>query len=845
MKNIKMLLSILLCCLLAEAAHSQFAITPITFGACGRTTPLIEGVGIGNFPAGMPTAAALHINSFYTNNAAGFFSPGELFRTDCQSNVTNAWRMFTGLNAANTAERFAIFIPANTNRVFIQSTRGDLFFNTAGGGPVFSVQERMHITQSPGNQAGIAKQNATKVNISYGAGFAPITVPTAMLNLGFDPPQGPNGGQRAWMDVGTFMCASSDNMYVGLKNEAPSGDIGPNPPSQFNDRQDAVVNWGDNNASLNPYGPDRLRFIFTMVQNPPTATGAASANGLEVMRMAPQQNGTTIFTGIGGDPAVNLYGPAQNSTDPTQTLEVNSLGATNVAGGSSGLRFTNLNTTSPVIAVNPGPGVLAVNANGDVIYVQDNPGGFSLGNYCGSAQNPLTNDYEIPLNSNNFFFSGQATGRDNVAVGLNCASTPLGKLHVQRDYPGTSAYNNSTSVYALNNDISLPGANLGQAFGVFGEANNTNRTNAGGYFTASNGINNTGVIAFTNSLTSLGSNTGFDANVTGASNQNICFSGHIAGSIGTTNMGGAFTISSTVSTNIGVACSVTGATTNNIGGRFLATGNAPGNNIAILANAQNASGNNYAIAANGNILFNGQLSGSNNVMTSDQMFKTNIDSISNAISLLAQLQPHTYFMDTNNVYGMNFPAEKQYGLIAQQVELILPELVGQTTKPADYDSLGNILLPSVTYKTLNYNAFIAILIKGIQEQQLQLDSMSQAMNAMQSQINGCCSSARTANQDVNATDVHLSNDGSIVLNQNVPNPFAEQTTINYFLPENVVRAQMLFYDATGKLIKAVELEGKGKGQLNVFADDLSNGIYSYALVVDGQVIDTKRMVKTN
>jgi hypothetical protein len=75
--------------------------------------------------------------------------------------------------------------------------------------------------------------------------------------------------------------------------------------------------------------------------------------------------------------------------------------------------------------------------------------------------------------------------------------------------------------------------------------------------------------------------------------------------------------------------------------------------------------------------------------------------------------------------------------------------------------------------------------------------------------------------------------------------YAEQTTITYNLPESVTKAQLLFYDATGKLIKAVDLTGRGNGQINVFANDLSNGIYSYALVVDGQIADTKRMVKTN
>lgn len=45
------------------------------------------------------------------------------------------------------------------------------------------------------------------------------------------------------------------------------------------------------------------------------------------------------------------------------------------------------------------------------------------------------------------------------------------------------------------------------------------------------------------------------------------------------------------------------------------------------------------------------------------------------------------------------------------------------------------------------------------------------------------------------------------------------------------------------MIKTVDLDSRGDGQLNVFADDLSNGIYTYALFVDGKIIDTKKMVK--
>ena len=54
---------------------------------------------------------------------------------------------------------------------------------------------------------------------------------------------------------------------------------------------------------------------------------------------------------------------------------------------------------------------------------------------------------------------------------------------------------------------------------------------------------------------------------------------------------------------------------------------------------------------------------------------------------------------------------------------------------------------------------------------------------------------------------------------------------------------MLFYNNDGKLIQSVELTQRGQGQLNVFAQDLTSGMYSYTLVVDGRIFATKKMVK--
>ncbi|WP_461791364.1 tail fiber domain-containing protein [Pedobacter sp.] len=215
----------------------------------------------------------------------------------------------------------------------------------SGSGGSTATGERMRITSRGAliNTEGfayassISSPNVTRVAISY-LGSTSLTQPRSLLHLGFN---GPNSW-RSWMDMGTYASAPEAHTYLGV----------------FDGTNIGTLAWGS-------VGYSDMRYIFTT--NDGASGEAGTADGLEAMRMTPTAT-DGVYTGIGGDPNANLYGPAANSQTPTATVEVNSWGATNVAGGSSGLRFTNLNTTSPVTN-NPGLGVLAVNSNGDVIYV--------------------------------------------------------------------------------------------------------------------------------------------------------------------------------------------------------------------------------------------------------------------------------------------------------------------------------------------------------------------------------------------------------------------------------------------------------------------------------------------
>lgn len=215
----------------------------------------------------------------------------------------------------------------------------------------------------------------------------------------------------------------------------------------------------------------------------------------------------------------------------------------------------------------------------------------------------------------------------------------------------------------------------------------------------------------------------------------------------------------------------------------------------------------------------------------------------NAMDVINSLSPKTYSFNTTQFPYLNLPSSNQDGLIAQEVEAILPELVSSFKVPPRLDTLGNIdtIGTSRSFKAVNYIAIIPYLIQGLKEQQEKID-------AMQSQIDNCCNTGNrhtnpTDNEGGSSIDINLQNVKAIILNQNVPNPFAEQTTITYFIPDEVKKAQIFFYDTKGTILKIVDVEEKGAGQLNVFAEDLSSGNYTYTLIADGRIVETKKMVK--
>jgi len=84
----------------------------------------------------------------------------------------------------------------------------------------------------------------------------------------------------------------------------------------------------------------------------------------------------------------------------------------------------------------------------------------------------------------------------------------------------------------------------------------------------------------------------------------------------------------------------------------------------------------------------------------------------------------------------------------------------------------------------------------------------------------------------------------VVLGQNMPNPFDNNSTINFELT-NASDVQFEFVDMTGKIVKTMDLGTltNGSHSIQVDASEFASGVYYYSLVSEGSKITSKMVVQ--
>ena len=244
----------------------------------------------------------------------------------------------------------------------------------------------------------------------------------------------------------------------------------------------------------------------------------------------------------------------------------------------------------------------------------------------------------------------------------------------------------------------------------------------------------------------------------------------------------------------------------------------------IYGDTPNNNGNQWAGFFNGDIF-----TSSGSFIPSDRKLKTNVIEEVNVLEKLSRLKPVTYdYLKTSDI---NLSSLKQHGFISQELAEVFPELTRDVTKPV-FDKDGK-KVSSLTLKAINYVGLISVLTSAVNELSTELKTIKNEFQEYKSNS--------LEREKLNMGPA--SNSSGFVMEQNIPNPFKDQTQIKYELPERANSTSIIVFDLNGKLIKEYFLSSNiRKGILVINSSDIGKGFFIYSMVENGSEIMTKKMI---
>lgn len=129
------------------------------------------------------------------------------------------------------------------------------------------------------------------------------------------------------------------------------------------------------------------------------------------------------------------------------------------------------------------------------------------------------------------------------------------------------------------------------------------------------------------------------------------------------------------------------------------------NAITVLRNGNTGIG---TLAPSQKLQVVGNILASGTITPSDRRFKEDIQRITNPLEKLQKINGVTYHYKTTEFPASGFDNKEQVGVIAQEVEAVLPQLVFTDDKG---------------YKAVDYSKLVPLLIESIKEQQQQIDDL--------------------------------------------------------------------------------------------------------------------------
>jgi trimeric autotransporter adhesin len=400
-----------------------------------------------------------------------------------------------------------------------------------------------------------------------------------------------------------------------------------------------------------------------------------------------------------------------------------------------------------------------------------------------------------------------ATGFYNTAVGFQ--SLYHNTAHRNTSIGRKSLFKNTTGHSNTANGYHALYENTTGYYNVALGSNAMNANTSGNFNTA------TGYYAFADNTTGIhNSASGFralDNNTTG--NRNTAHGSHALGSVSTGNF------------NTGIGYSA---------GPSLVDLN---NTTAIGYLAVPTASNQVRIGNTGVTSIGGQVSWTT---FSDGRFKKDIKEDVSGLDFINHLRPVSYVVDKTGVNKFlqvsdssnaltetrNIPM-RQTGFVAQEVEAIVKKtgyvFYGVDAPKNENDHYG-----------IRYAEFVVPLVKAVQELSTKVEEQRQHIQLLLAHLD--------SKSEIDKNGV--SGNTNATLFQNNPNPYNSETEIRMTLPEKAQHAAVMIYSLEGKQLKNIQVNDRGEVSVKILGNELTAGMYLYALIVDGKIVDTKKMILT-
>lgn len=213
---------------------------------------------------------------------------------------------------------------------------------------------------------------------------------------------------------------------------------------------------------------------------------------------------------------------------------------------------------------------------------------------------------------------------------------------------------------------------------------------------------------------------------------------------------------------------------------------------------------------------------------SDKRLKKDISEFTDGLQALKQINP--VWFSYNGQAGIR-ETRKFVGVIAQEMQKVAPYTVGTFTYK---DSLGN----KTEYLDYDANAVTYIVINALKEQQAMIEQKNSEIQELSARLEKLEKLLSAAPVDFNKN----TEANGVMLEQNAPNGFSQNTSIKYFIPKSVQKAVIDIYTVDGVKVESHSIAERGAGELKVSATKFQNGVLIYDLITDGKNAGAKKMI---